>query len=273
MLKWLFWTLLASNIVLFAFQRLYLDTPPAGKREPERLAQQYNKERIRLLPPFSIAPPQSSPLPRPSPATSAETVQTVPPPAKPASPPKEEVPPPAEKAPPPAEKAAPSPAKRDSPGTACVEIGHFPREEAARFEKALSAKGVKTGISRQKSQTGSQYMVFIPASAASDAKMVDLFKKGVQHYRVKDGSPQQGALSLGVFGTREAAQRYSARLAKKGVKGTQIVPRGNIVERTLYRVDRLTPVQKKEVESLSSRFPRQTLRRCSRTKASSARAS
>jgi hypothetical protein len=49
MLKISFWILVAANIVLFAFQQTYFDTPSVGKREPERLVRQYKEDQVRLL--------------------------------------------------------------------------------------------------------------------------------------------------------------------------------------------------------------------------------
>jgi hypothetical protein len=61
MLKFVFWILLLVNGALFAYRQGYLDTLIPSGREPARLAQQINADKIRLLP--ANAKPADQPAP------------------------------------------------------------------------------------------------------------------------------------------------------------------------------------------------------------------
>jgi hypothetical protein len=61
MLKFVFWILLLVNGALFAYREGYLDAFIPSGREPARLAQQFNADKIRLLP--QNARPADQPAP------------------------------------------------------------------------------------------------------------------------------------------------------------------------------------------------------------------
>lgn len=65
MLKFFFWILLLANAGLFAYQQGYLDTMLPSGREPARMSNQINAEKIRLVP---------APAPAPEPAPVVESV-------------------------------------------------------------------------------------------------------------------------------------------------------------------------------------------------------
>jgi hypothetical protein len=56
MLRFLFWILLLANAALFAYQRGYLESLLPSGREPSRMSEQLNADKIRLLPPEAAAP-------------------------------------------------------------------------------------------------------------------------------------------------------------------------------------------------------------------------
>ncbi len=55
MLKFLFWSLLAANLGLFAYQRGYLNAWIPDGHEPARMAQQFNADKMKLIPAAAIA--------------------------------------------------------------------------------------------------------------------------------------------------------------------------------------------------------------------------
>jgi hypothetical protein len=55
MLKFFFWILLLANSALFAYQQGYLDALVSSGREPARMSNQFNADKIRLIPASAAA--------------------------------------------------------------------------------------------------------------------------------------------------------------------------------------------------------------------------
>lgn len=222
MLKILFWILLAANIVLFAFQRTYFNAPSTGKHEPERLAYQYQEDRIRLL--------------------SADEINR--------------------------EIAKSKAAAEDiTAAGSCMETAPFDKTEAAGFERQLPSLSLNKGdISRLPVRENQAYMVFIAPSAsqkAAEEKIAALEKKGIKsHYLIRDAGELKWAVSLGVFKTREAAEKHAADMEKTGLTDIHITPRGRPAEKTVYRLDNLNDEQLRALNTLIGNFPGQSVRAC-----------
>ncbi|MCM1128480.1 MAG: SPOR domain-containing protein [Alistipes senegalensis] len=222
MLKIFFWILLAANIVLFAFLRTYFDAPPAGKREPERLAYQYQEDRIHLLSRDEI---------------NREIAKS---------------------------KAA---AQDITTGGSCITTTPFSKAEAAGFDKQLPSLSLGTGdISRIPVQENAAYMAFIAPSAnqkAAEEKIAELEKKGIKsYYLIRDPGELKWAVSLGVFKTREAAEKHAADMEKNGFANIHVAPRGLSSEKTVYRLNHLNDEQMRALQTLISNFPGQSIQPC-----------
>src|SRR4051794_38946053 len=141
MLKFFFWTLLAANGLLFAYQQGYLEPLLPSGREPARMRNQLNADKIRLITgavPNSPAPPAEA-------TTAGLAVRDA--------------------AAPEASSSASGPEKAaqtaDKAGTvSCTEIGNFTGAEAKRFEARLAALAPGSKFSRREIQETSSHMVF-----------------------------------------------------------------------------------------------------------------
>lgn len=222
MLKILFWILLAANIVLFAFQRTYFNAPPTGKREPERMAYQYQEDRISLLSPDEINREI---------AKSKEAEQDI------------------------------------TTAGICMTTAPFGKTEAAGFEKQLPSLSIPAGdISRMPVREGQAYMVFIAPAAsqkAAEEKIAELEHKGIRsHYIIRDAGELKWAVSLGVFKTKEAAEKHAADMAKAGLADIHIAPRGLAAEKTVYRLDNLNDEQVRALQAIIGNMPGQAVTPC-----------
>ncbi|MGV3742752.1 MAG: SPOR domain-containing protein, partial [Burkholderiaceae bacterium] len=126
MLKLIFSLLLVANGVLFAFQQGYLDALNPSAHEPERMRNQLNADKIKLIA-----------LPPAGPAAPAD----------------------------PGLSAAQADARDELAGlkTACVEIGTFTAAEARRFETQLAALAPALKPERVELSEPSSHMVLIPS--------------------------------------------------------------------------------------------------------------
>jgi hypothetical protein len=213
-------TLRVTVLVLFLANLLALAVWKGGLGggasggEPERLSNQLNPERLRLVAevsqpapapvvaaPAAVAPAESAPAPEPVPAPPAQAADTAPP--------------------------------------ACVAFSGLSADQAAE----LSARVAKTGAGFKLSETrgvgASSWWVHIPSQGnkeGADRKAAELRRLGVDDlFIVQDAGPNQFAISLGLFRNEQAAGRHLNLLREKGVRSAQIASRGASVLRVEVR--------------------------------------
>jgi cell division septation protein DedD len=230
-LKFLFWILLSINAALFAYGRGYLGNFKGNEREPARMKNQVNADKLKVVPA--------------SQATAAKA-------AEPAS-----APPPAALAP-----VAASPAL-----IACVEVGALTAQEARRFDSRIAALGPLKPVRQNVTTTEvGSYMVHIPPQAtraAADSKAEELKNLGVTNYYViPDNTPMKWAISLGVFKSENAAKTLLAALNKQGVQGARISGRGTQVTRVNYRFRDVDTATRDRLDRIAASFPGQRARSC-----------
>jgi len=287
-MRLLFWTLIIVNAALFGYQYVSSDAPVSEKREPERIANQYHEDRIRLLSLDEVSKTLASAkvaehssafssafndgsnvVPNVVPQTPMEVSGAVESNAANATnatnaTPGAVVEPPVAAEPSPAPNVGPAPTEFSS---ICVEIGQFNKAEATLFEMQLLSLALNPdNILVAPIVDAKTFMVNVPPSAnqkAAEEKVTELQRSGVKNYFIiKDQSALRWAVSLGVFSTREAAEKFVADLGKIGVSNLQITPRGASEEHLVYRLYNLTPEQHRFIESSMRNFPRQNMHSC-----------
>jgi hypothetical protein len=116
-----------------------------------------------------------------------------------------------------AKPAAPAPKT-----TACFQWGDFAAGDVGPALKALEKFQLGDKVARQKLEKTQGWWVYIPprkTQQEAQKKVVELKQLGVEDsYVIQDGSRWRNAISLGIFSTAEAANRFLAQLKDKGVK-------------------------------------------------------
>lgn len=114
------------------------------------------------------------------------------------------------------------PAALPSSATACMEWGEFSGGDLARATAALSALKLGDNLTQRQVEHTSGYWVYIPplkSRADVDRKIAQLKAFGVQEYfAVQETGQWHNAISLGIFKTVDAAQKFLDSLKAKGVK-------------------------------------------------------
>lgn len=244
MLKILFGLLLLINGGLFAYQQGYLDTLSPSNREPSRLTQQLNADKLKLV----------SKTPETSEATAKVEVN-----ADPKDDAKDAAPPEAEK----------NLARVDklSNVLACAEVGNFDTSEAKKFETQLAALSLGDRLTRRSIPENTRHMVYIPPLAnkeAADKKAGELKNLGVQDFFViQDNSSLQWGISLGIFKSEEAARNQLAALNQKGVRSARVGMHPQTATKVAFQLRGLDASAKSRVAKIKEAFPRQELRECS----------
>lgn len=225
--------LIFANLLALALWKGWLGGA-ASYGEPERLSNQLNPERLRLM--TEARPPAPPPVVRPAPATEPEAApEKVEEKAekkddeKAAEKAAEKV---AEKAP---EKAA---AEAVAP-QACVVFAGLSVDQARELTARIAKAGTGFKLSETRSDAPSSWWVNIPAQGSregADKKAAELRRLGVDDlFIMQDPGPNQFAVSLGLYKSEAAATRLLDALKEKGVRSAQITARGAGVTRIEVR--------------------------------------
>lgn len=105
---------------------------------------------------------------------------------------------------------------------ACIQWGDFAASDLKRVLKALDKLQLDDKLSQQKVEKAQGWWVYIPprkTQQEAQKKVAELKQLGVaESFVIQDGSRWRNAISLGIFSTPEAANRFLAQVKDKGVK-------------------------------------------------------
>jgi hypothetical protein len=259
MMKKLFWILLLANVALF----VVLQQGWLGGGEPAPQAQPaLHEDMIRLV----EAPPTIPPapvLPASVPVKAAVTASSAKPASVAASAPA--MAPVAASAV--AAESAPAHASDQSNALACLEWGEFTGLDLTRATAALSALQLGDKLTQYQVEHEIGYWVYIPPlrnKTAVNVKIGELKARGIREYFVvQDAGRWRNAISLGVFKTQEAAQRFLDDLRTKDVHTARVGQRASKFNVTIFRLNgvgimtevKLTSIQKDFAGSELKRVP------------------
>ncbi len=249
MLKFVLFVLLAGNALLFAYSQGHLEGLVSSGREPARLSNQINPNKIKLLPAAAQAAPGSpSQLPL-APATPGLAT------AMPASVASSGTGTGAELA-----------AVKKPGAQSCTEIGNFNLAEAKRFEAQLTAFALVDKLTRREIKEMSSHMVWIPPQGGkegADKKAGELRNLGVtDFYIILENTPQRWGISLGIFKTEEAARGQLNALSQKGVRSARLVEHKIPLTKAAFQLRQLDAGGKEILERVRQGFPGQEARDC-----------
>ncbi len=114
----------------------------------------------------------------------------------------------------------------------CLEWGLFSVEDAAQAKVSLQAMHLQDDRFKLVTapEKSSQFWVFVPPlkTRAEAQKKLDELKalEVADGYIIQDNSGQRFAISLGVFSSKDGADKYLAQIRQKGIKSAKAEPRG-----------------------------------------------
>lgn len=232
-MKWLFWLLLLANLVFFAFMQW--GGALVEDNRGLQLKQALNAEKIKLQPTSPVAPVPV--LPASAAQSSVLPVSSV--------------------------QALPSPAAQSSvaatPAAVCLEWGEFSGNDFTRASTALSALHLGDRLAQRQIEHVSGYWVYIPplnSRAEADKKVGQLKARGVvEYFVVKEEGKWQNAISLGIFKTEDAAQKFLGTLQAKGVISARVGERTSKLAYTVFELKNLDAEMADKVRALQEEFP------------------
>lgn len=238
-MKWLFVLLLLGNLLFFAYTQL--ESPPAQVdwRSREVNAAQLRQVAFGASEPAADSPAPAEPAPSEAPAAEPATSTPTAAPAasepktepKPAAPAVAATPAPASPVPAPATTAATTPLKPSGP-LACFAWRNILPADLPNARKRLAALqlGGEVSVQNVGAEGPQRFWVYIPPRgtlADAQKKAEELRGLGVSDFFVvADGSRWNRAVSLGLFSTREAAERRLEALKQQGVRSAVVRERG-----------------------------------------------
>jgi len=111
----------------------------------------------------------------------------------------------------------------------CLSMNELPVAEVARVEGLLADKWVAFKAVRTVVEASASYWVYIPpleSKAEVDKKTAELKKLNVpEFYVVQESGPNNRAISLGLFSSKEAATARLDVLRAKGIKSAKVAER------------------------------------------------
>jgi len=165
-------------------------------------------------------------------------------------------------------KAVPEPDKVTVPPAilACVQWGSFTVPDAARAEKVLEPLDLGARLSRQQVEESADWWVYMPPQGSrrgAQRKAQELRDLGIRDFFIlQEPGPYRWALSLGVFGTREAASDHLTALRGRGVRTARVGQRELKVTKFWLQIERLDAVLNARLREIARAFPGSELRDC-----------
>ena len=153
----------------------------------------------------------------------------------------------------------------NKPDTLCMEWGEFSGADLARASAALSALQAGNKSSQRQIEYNIGYWVYIPPTrdkAAMMQKLAQLKAFGVkEHFVVQEPGPWLNFISLGVFKTQEAAQKFFDELRARGVRSAQIGERASKLRATIFVLNGLNASTGAGLAEIQKDFPGSELKK------------
>lgn len=196
----LVWILLLGNVIFFAVMQW--GGALFGDGQAVQAQPALHEEKIRLL-----DQPKSAPVPTQPVAASAVPVALAAAPVKPNN-------------------------------TACMEWGEFSGTDLARANNVLANLQLGDRLGQRQIEHSIGYWVYIAPlkdKAAVNQKVAQLKGRGIaEYFVVQEAGPWFNAISLGVFKTQDAAQKFTETLRAKDVHSAQVGERAGKFKATVF---------------------------------------
>lgn len=225
----IFFALLLANVAFFAWRQ---NAGPAEGHEPQRLQQQIEPDKLKLILPEKPPAPAAEPKPAESKAPEAKAAE---PKTSEANAPETKV---AE--PKPADAPAKTKAAEAAPALLCKSFNGLTPESAKAAQAAISSTAPNAKVALVPTKESTSYWVHIPPQqnkAGADKKVAELKQMGVEDsFIISDEGPNKWAVSLGLFKSKDMADNYLQKLGKQGVRSAKIEVRDKGADRARLEV-------------------------------------
>ena len=246
MTKWIVGVLLLGNIALFGWMQW--GSALTGNADTVSTQPVLNADKIRLLG-MPASAPASAPVPVAPAIALTQAVAPAPAQAVVAS------------ASIPAAASAPAePSSSARPnGASCAEWGEFSGNDLARSRQALATLNLGEKLSERSVEHKQGYWIYIPPlkkRADLHRKVAQLKERGITDYFVvQEKGKWLNAISLGVFKTKEGAEKYLATLRSRDVRSAKLGERLSKLKFIVFVMKGLDAETADKISALKKDFP------------------
>lgn len=140
----------------------------------------------------------------------------------------------------------------------CYEWGEFSGAELERVSNALNTLQLGNKLTRRDSEHAIGFWVYIAPlkdKAAVAQKVAQLKARGVtEYFAVQEEGEWLNAISLGMFSTREAAQKFLEKLNAKDVRSAKVGERASKTKTTAFAISGLDAEKNGKLLALQKDF-------------------
>lgn len=253
MLRLLVLLLLLANAGYFAWSHGTLAPygfAPAAQSEPQRLAQQFRPEALRILTPLEARQLES----KTGPASESQPVPAL--------------------GPEPAAASSPTAAttatvvlaagQETAAATQCLQAGLFSDEQTATLRARLQSTLPTGSWAFESSIEPARWMIYMGKYASADLlakKRTELRQRNVSFQSLNNPALEPG-LSLGNFSAQLDAQTELERIARLGVKTARVIQAQPEVRGQKLKLAAVTPDLRTQLEALKPQLLGKTLQTC-----------
>jgi len=225
-MKWLFALFLLANLLFWGYTRLA--APPAP---PDWHAREVNADKVKLVPIEPPAPPAAKAV---EPVAAALPVAL-------------------ENAPTPAPEIV-----KPASNLLCFNWRGIAATDTERLKQKMTALKLNMQMEIKIPDGPAHYWVYLPprnTPAETQKKAAEYKRLGVEDFfPVTDGGKWQNAISLGIYSTKEAAERRLAELRDKGVKSAVVREREDGLRTTSVSLKGIAPQSRELLENTVKTF-------------------
>ena len=153
----------------------------------------------------------------------------------------------------------------DKPVAVCMEWSDFSGADLKRASEALAGMQLGEKLSQRPVEYNIGYWVYIPPlknKASINQKIEQLKARGVEEYFVvQEAGEWQHAISLGVFKSEDAAQKFLESLAAKEVRSAKIGERASKLKATVFVFNAIDAQTADKLTGLQKDFPASELKK------------
>ena len=152
-----------------------------------------------------------------------------------------------------------------SVATSCLEWSDFSGTDLKRANEVLASLKLGSKLSQREIEYNIGYWVYIPPlkdKASITQKIAQLKARGVEEYFVlQEAGEWQHAISLGVFKSADAAQKFLESLAAKDVRSAKIGERASKLKATVFVFNGVDSAVVDKLNELKKDFPAADLKK------------
>jgi SPOR domain len=149
------------------------------------------------------------------------------------------------------------PAKAAQLANVCLEWGGFADTEKSAALAALEPLQLGRQLSQRRIESTSAYWVYVPplrSKTAAEKKVTEIKAQGLKDFFILTDGAQKNAISLGVFKTEDAANKFLETVQAKGVNDAKSGARTQTIQQTVLVLRDPQPAQAEQLQQLRNDF-------------------